>query len=222
MFEDPKYNPEVKFPMELMPEQYKPFNGDHYMADLVKSVIDKFNIQYAVETGTCLGSTTLWLADNCQQVSTVELNVEFHHYAVQRFSGMLPRRIIASLSDSGNLINGFDQWAFPFVLHSLTGGENIPVLFFLDAHWGNHCPLHAELEWIRQLRINYGIRPIIAIHDFKVPDHPEFGYDSYNGIDLSIENYGDAIRSAISDTEESEIIYNEKVTKVNRGIIIAY
>jgi len=58
------------------------------------------------------------------------------------------------------------------------------ALIFLDAHWGENCPLQKELEVIADRSKK---KPIIAIHDFKIPGKPEYGYDSYQGQDFTFE-----------------------------------
>src|SRR5690606_9109664 len=55
---------------------------------------------------------------------------------------------------------------------------NDKVFFFLDAHWEDFNPLLDELSIIAK----YGFKPIIAIHDFKVPGRPELGFDTYKDI----------------------------------------
>jgi hypothetical protein len=51
-----------------------------------------------------------------------------------------------------------------------------PILFYLDAHWGEHSPLLDELVVIAKFR-----GPVlIAIHDFFNPQHPEYGFDTWD------------------------------------------
>jgi hypothetical protein len=50
------------------------------------------------------------------------------------------------------------------------------VMFFLDAHWGNNCPLLAELDQIEKSEV----MPVIAIHDFYTGDE-RLGFDSIHG-----------------------------------------
>ena len=61
--------------------------------------------------------------------------------------------------------------------------------FYLDAHWGGDLPVNKELEQIFKLK-NF----IICIDDFKVPDGQDWAYDSYEGIEMSLE-YFDLIKT---------------------------
>ena len=61
------------------------------------------------------------------------------------------------------------------------------IIFFLDAHWGEYWPVLDELRIIKEK----GIKPVIIIHDFYVPDvngNPKFGFDKYKNQNLDF-NY---------------------------------
>jgi predicted O-methyltransferase YrrM len=150
----------------LMPYQSFPFNGDHFIEQEFLKLRDRFNITTAVETGTCLGYTTLWLAKNFERVVTIELNKTFLDIARRKF--LEHPNIISIRGNSGDLLS------------SLKVDSN--TIFFLDAHWRDQCPLHDELKAIADLKI----KPVIAIHDFKTDDE-RFGYDSYKGQPFEIE-----------------------------------
>jgi hypothetical protein len=51
------------------------------------------------------------------------------------------------------------------------------TIFYLDAHWELHCPIQDELRIIAEHKIH----PVIAIHDFHVPEEPGLAFDSYSG-----------------------------------------
>jgi hypothetical protein len=61
--------------------------------------------------------------------------------------------------------------------------ETIPILFYLDAHWGIELPLAQELQIIG----NRFPSAIALIDDFKVPDDSGYGFDTYGANELSIE-----------------------------------
>lgn len=148
--------------LKLMPFQDSAFNGDKFIEQEFLKLKHKFDIINAVETGTCLGSTTLFLSNNFQNVYTVEINPEYLHIAKQKFISR--KNITTYQGDSVKLLN-----------HIIEGLEG-ETIFFLDAHWEKQCPLLDELASISAA----GIRPIIAIHDFHVP-RSGLGFDSYNG-----------------------------------------
>lgn len=149
-----------------MPFQSEPFNGDKFIEQEFLNLKHKFDIINAVETGTCLGSTTLFLSNNFQNVYTVEINSEYLHIAKQKF--LSHKNITTHQGDSVKLLS-----------HIIEGLEG-ETIFFLDAHWGERCPLLGELACIAAAKI----KPVIAIHDFYVPGSG-LGFDSYNGQPLN-------------------------------------
>lgn len=150
----------------LMPFQDVPFNGDSFMEKEFLRLKDEFKINVAVETGSCLYSTSKWLGENFQTVHTIELSEEYSRHGIHKVSGML--NVNAHIGDSVQK------------LQHLTGilTPNDRVLFFLDAHWGDNCPLLAEMEMLCNMKLD--IPPIIAIHDFYTGDD-KLGWDEYNG-----------------------------------------
>jgi len=146
----------------LMPYQDESFNGDHFIRDEFIKLRDRFNITTAVETGTCLGSTTIFLAQQFEKVYTVEVNDKFLFFARPKF--LSHPNITSILGNSESVIS------------ELKLPDN--TIFFLDAHGfgAKRCPLLAELNGIYKTGIK---KPVITIHDFKT-DNNQLGYDSYN------------------------------------------
>lgn len=138
----------------LMPFQEYPWNGDGFLAAEVLRLKEVHELRTALETGSCLGSTTLWLAETFDKVITCEINEHYLDIARARFSG---------------LSNIEARWDRSQLVVSL---EDPQGFYFLDAHWGEHCPLLSELEFIAE----HGHKPCILIHDFLVPG-TDFGYD---------------------------------------------
>ena len=90
-----------------------------------------------------------------------------------------------------------------------------PVFFYLDAHWYNYNPLLDELKVIAKYNMN---KSVIAIHDFKVPGK-DFGYDKFpDGKDYAWSNIQKYIED-IYGKNKYDVMYNEKTSGVNRGII---
>jgi hypothetical protein len=139
----------------LMPFQEYPWNNDHHLAAEAIRLRDTYGLTCAVETGTCLGSTTLWLAENFDTVYSFELHRPSHAIAEARCSAHHNAHTILADSTTG-----------------LRNTELPTALYFLDAHWGDHCPLLDELDVIAQK----GNKPCIIIHDFMVPG-TTFGFD---------------------------------------------
>lgn len=148
------------------PFEVDAFGKDKYLKMQFRNLMEKHDIDTVVETGTYKGQTTKALAYMVNMVHTIELNEAYYHEAFQELSD--EHNVKMHLGSSPEIINS---------LHLELEQQN--VLFFLDAHWYNYNPLLDELESIHDI----GQRPVIVIHDFKVPAHPEFGFDTYNGQD---------------------------------------
>lgn len=147
----------------LMPFQEYPWNGDHFLADEVLRLKGAFRIGCAIETGTCLGSTALWLCDHFQFAHTIEVEHKYRDIFIARAG----RRegCTTYLGDSVKLL--------PEAIERATTFSARGLLIWLDAHWSDHCPLLDELDAIAKA----GVKPCILIHDFQVPG-TDFGFDS--------------------------------------------
>lgn len=139
------------------------FNNDTFIALEFQKLRDEFSIDTVIETGTFVGDTTIWLADNFKTVHTIEIDNIYLNKAKAQCKNH--DNIIFHLGNSGTSLND--------IISNITG-ENIFV--FLDAHWGK-LPLTRELDSMANNKQN---KYIIAIHDFFVPGCPKLGYDSYN------------------------------------------
>lgn len=153
----------------LMPFQDQPFNGDVFAINKVIHLKEKFGLTNCVETGTCFGSTTMALATIFDTVTTIENNRIYYYMAMNRL--LKVRNIEFVKGDSSQVLLKH--------IEKMTD----KTFIFLDAHWEKSCPLIDELIQIG----NAKIRPVIMIHDFKVPNEPELGYDSYNGIPFTFD-----------------------------------
>ena len=157
----------------LMPNEWIPFNGDSFICEQFLLLKERFNIDTVVETGTCYGSTTLWLSKHFDRVFTIENNMEYLSVAQKRLREEGCTNVKTEFGDSGEVL-------YPVLMENKVMDN---TLIFLDAHWANHCPLKQELEAIHFA----GIKPVIAIHDFKVPNEEGLGFDSYNLQDFDID-----------------------------------
>jgi hypothetical protein len=193
-------NIEMKIP-HLMPFQMDPFNGDHFIQKKFLELRDKFDIKTIVETGTCLGSSTLFFAKHFENVITIEANLQYQAIAINRCAKEGFNNIEFLLGDSSEIL--FD---------SIRPLGNETVMFFLDAHWGNNCPLIAELQQIEQTTVD----PVIAIHDFYTGDE-RLGFDSIPGQRFDYE----WILPTVSTIGFFEAEYNsfEQSAGAKRGII---
>jgi len=184
----------------IMPFQEQPFNGDKYIQKEFLKLKKKYNITTAIETGSALGYTTKWLAENFDKVKAIEVNATYFALAASRLTDYENAQVL--LGDT------------VATLQSILSDVKDDTIFFLDAHWGLACPLESELQQIATV----GIKPVITIHDFQVPDHPELGYDEYDGHPFSFEWLKPRF-DAIYGENGYEGYYNEKAEGAMRGII---
>lgn len=156
------------------------FNGDTLLAERIAKLIRDKHITLVVETGTYHGVTTEMLASVAPWVVSAESNPLYQKEALVRLKDC--KNVDCQLGPS------------PDIIQMLQLPRDGQVLFFLDAHWGYDWPL---LDELRQIKLR-NLKPLILIHDFKVPDHPEFGYDVYGANscewdyvrDLVVDIYG--------------------------------
>lgn len=183
--------------------QGEPFNGDTYLADEVLAIRDRLGLTWAIETGSCMGHTSRWLADHFDEFDGIERRRDFLQYATQRLEPNESRRLW--LGDSVELLPG------------ILSRPEAPLspLIFLDAHWGASCPLKEELAAIAAS----GKRPVLVIHDFMVPGS-DLGYDSFRGQPFDwpwIESNIEAIYDGAFEKS-----YNTRATGARRGVLFTW
>jgi len=182
----------------LMPFQMESFNGDHFVREEFLKLKNQFDVKNVVETGTCFGSSTIFFTQNFENVHSIEINNDYLSVAKER-------------NPMANYYLGSSDQILPSILPTLNG----KTIFFLDAHWENHCPLLNELSCIATMHN----KPIIVIHDFYVPN-TNLGYDSYGGQVFNYEWIKPRL-DTIYGIDGYNFYYNsdEKSTEVKRGLI---
>ncbi len=177
----------------------KAFNGDTFALEHFEKLKKDLGLKVVIETGTYHGDTTKHLAEIFPEVHTIELNQEYQNIAK---------------NNVGDLENvSYHLGSSPEVMEQIIPeGWNPGLLIFLDAHWNDYNPLLDELKVIA----NKKIKPVIVIHDFKVPGK-DFGFDSYAGQDYDY----DWIKGLLGEIygNEYDFYYNEEATGSQRGII---
>jgi predicted O-methyltransferase YrrM len=186
---------------EYLERNAKGFEGDNYIALEIKKLVEQFGIELIIETGTYLGNTTKRLAEFAP-VYSVELDPANYHKALQNVKG-LP--VTLSCGDSVD-----------FLQKQLSDLKDNRLLFFLDAHWGQHCPLIDELKAIAEHQVN----PVIVIHDFKAPGRSDLGYDTYHGQALEFAWIKDSLEAIYKNNYRYH--YNTKTEGARRGVIYIY
>lgn len=173
------------------------FNSDSLLAAVVLRLRDRFQIRLAIETGTYHGVTTEWLARHFDTVHSIEVNPAYLAQAAERLRGLA--NVTLHEGSSADLLG------------QLLSPDR--TLVFLDAHW-NQNPLRGELAAIAH---STEPRPLVMIHDFCVPDRPEFGFDTYpdQGIVYNWDHVADAVQAAYGDGYR--MFYNRSAVGARRG-----
>lgn len=163
-----------------------PFDRDCFLHAEIARLIGKWKVDAVFETGTFRGHTTIAFSLLCARTFTVEIDENNYSRACEVFDAVGERGEIHAFFGSS-----------PAVLEAtLPELKDERVLFYLDAHWHDYWPLLDELQAIAE---GCGSAPVLAIHDFKVPDRPDFGYDSYNGEDLDLDYVWEALQRVYPD-----------------------
>lgn len=182
------------------------YEGDTHIHDKLQKLVTDFEITEVVETGTYHGGTTKRLStlEGIKRVLTFEISGDYVNIA---------RR---NLKDCANVQ----------VMHmdSVKGLRNIKpelhdkMLFWADAHWQDHCPLIDELQAIADAHI----KPVIVIHDFKVPERADLGFDSYKGQDFTF-SWIELELEAIYGIDGYDYCYNDDgADGAKRGVIYIF
>jgi hypothetical protein len=144
------------------------FGRDPILEETLRNLVRQEGIQTVVETGTWRGYTAKRFADFVPTVHTIEANEALRYQAVKNVEGKCVCHEGISFE----------------VMRYLIPTIKKPALYYLDAHWERDWPLLAEIKTIARLDPGPAL---IVIHDCQVPDHPEFGFDSYGGQPLNLE-----------------------------------
>lgn len=147
------------------------FNGDKFISHTFLTIRDLFKIDTIVETGTYEGDTTAFLSENFKKVYSIEVLKQNFDFANNKLN---------SLNLKPNLYLGKSEELLKSII--IENDITSKSIFFLDAHW-YECPLQQELDIIAECNI----KPIIAIHDFVVPNSKTLGYDCYNNQPFTFE-----------------------------------
>lgn len=176
-------------------------NGDMVVQDIVRKIVDENNIGTIVETGTHIGHSTYFFGGLGKNVITTEINEGWLNQAKKHLAGFTNVQFF--LGDSATLMS-----------EELKKLNDEKVFFFLDAHFNNDLALDRELKAIAESKVV----PYIMIHDFKVPNRSDLGYDGWDGKEYSLEN----IKHMIDEIYPKgySYYYNEESALNQRGCIV--
>jgi hypothetical protein len=187
-----------------MPKQATPLNGDTFACAEFLKLKEKFNILSLIELGSCVFGSTKWFANNFEKVITVEICEDFRNIGLKRTEGLT--NITSLLGDSVTM------------LPSMLKMCDHRTIIFIDSHWQT-LPLFDELKLIKES----GLVPCLVVHDCLVPNEPNLGYDSYEGVDISYVNMKPYLDNIYGENGY-DFHYNTDAesTMVKRGIIYVY
>jgi hypothetical protein len=140
-----------------------PFGYDIHFALEVDYLIEKYQCDCFVETGTNSGDTTDYISRLYPfiDVITCETDDLLFNFSNERLSA---RKNVTILNESSEKViekyNRQRKYNMPF--------------YYLDAHGEDYWPLGDELK-----NIEYGI---ICVSDFYIGTEEEYGYDFYNNV----------------------------------------
>lgn len=171
-----------------------PFEGDTFIPQEIINLKNRFDIKTAIETGSQFGASTRWLMDSFNNAFGCEPNKNFFDLCAHK----------------GLTVYNEDSIKF---LKRFKSEKNL--LIFIDSHFeGLPCPLKDELKLIAK----FEHKPVIVIHDFKVPGK-DFGFDKYD-YELCFEEIEEHLKEIYPDGFEYH--YNSEANGANRGIIYIY
>lgn len=177
-----------------------PFADDTFIPQEFLKLKNEYNIKIAVETGTHVGDTTYWLAENFDLVYTIEKNSNSLFIAKEKCKNFT----------NINFCEGFSNELLEDVISKIHDKQ---VIFFLDAHGDSPCPTVSELKIIKKMEI----KPVICIHDFYVPNE-DFGWDIYKDFEYKWENIEKLINEIYGE-DNYVYYYNSEANGYKRGIV---
>jgi|SRR5579872_4397549 len=147
---------------------YGILNGQEGRRALFEDIIEQFQCDAIIETGTYKASTTLYFSQFAETVISLESSSRYFTYA--RLRTVNVKNI--------EILRGFSEELLPKILRRPDLREK-RIFFYLDAHWGGTLPLRRELTAIAELTRDN----LIMIDDFEIPGDSGYRFDDYGGTD---------------------------------------
>jgi len=143
------------------------FNGQKARQDLFHHLLQACRPAAIVETGTYLGSSAEFMAE-CSGLPVYSIEADARNYGFCKMRLRKHHNIKLSLGDSRQFLTRFAE-------AEASKYAGYPLLFYLDAHWGEDLPLFEEVHKI----FSSCSKAIVMIDDFQVPDDDGYAYDDY-------------------------------------------
>lgn len=163
---------------------FNAFNDAPELGVVMRALIQDYGIETVVETGTFMGSTTMFFAN--------VPNIEVHTIDIVEKYYLQAKGVFKNISKVSCHLGSSDQ----VLAKILPNIQKKRVLFYLDAHWNQYWPLLNELKEIAKTHRN---NCIIVIDDFKVPNRADIPYDSYGRHECSYSYIKSSLEPIFSD-----------------------
>jgi hypothetical protein len=176
------------------------FENDTFIGEQITEIINRVKPSIIIETGTFMGNTTKFFTKFNIPLVGIEKNEEFYQKTLET----------VGVCSHFQLLHGDSPTILDQNYEVL---KNKKIFAYLDAHWGGGYTLERELEFMVKLLI----KPVLAIHDFYNPNHPEYGFDCHDGHAYTYDfykSYFDRIYNS-----NYNYYYNNKATGAKQGII---
>lgn len=205
-----------------MDPNHSPFNGDTYIGPEIQKLLERFNIQTIIETGTWAAHTTRALnAMGQQKVITIDPTWE---HLVEEFG---PAAVDDLVREGIRPVQADSSYYLITLIHQ----SKPPHLFYIDSHGGSQVgpttwnvnPILEELQQIASAGLRCRDKCVIAIHDFQVPGK-EWGHTGGDwGQGWQHLNY-ELIQPYLEKIYHNghSYHYNEQADGLRRGIIYVY
>ncbi|NVM04161.1 MAG: hypothetical protein HWN67_17650 [Candidatus Helarchaeota archaeon] len=144
-------------------DELKRFHGDVILNLTIDKIFNFFGVASFIETGTHLGATSLNIARDYPEIPIYTCEINKDSYNIAKEAVKKHKNVhIKNLSSE------------KFLERLLKNGTKLKLpLIFLDAHWYDFLPILYETDLIFS-KLN---KVIILIHDFEVPNNPEYVYN---------------------------------------------
>jgi hypothetical protein len=176
-------------------------NGDIVVQKMIQKMVVENNIETVMETGTHIGHSTAFFGKLVKNVITIEINADWLSKAKNYLKDLINIRFF--MGDSATVLK-----------EELTKLNGEKVFLFLDAHFNNDLALDRELKAIAESKVI----PYIMIHDFKVPNRKDLGFDTWDGKAYSLQNIEHMIKDIYP--QGYNFYYNQESVSGQRGCII--
>jgi predicted O-methyltransferase YrrM len=148
-------------------------NGQYKRLEFFLILLSMTKSKLIIETGTYLGSSTIFFANFINKVYTIESNQNFFMVSQKRFKKLNLPNIEGVL--------GRSEMQLSSILKGLPSNSNEILLAYLDAHWDKEIPTTLELNELS----TWGGPFIAMVDDFRVEDDYGYGFDQYEDIIVS-------------------------------------